>query len=107
MGLAGLSGDLLVFLTDLLIAFGLFSLAAGAFTAYFGSGKSRKIGVALIVIGLVVILLVAVMFLQDIGVDPSVQLWANIVYPALVHILGAALGAVAALAVFLIAIMKS
>lgn len=105
--MAGLSGDLLVFLTDLLIAFGLFSLAAGGFTAYFGSGKSRKIGVGLIVIGLIVVLLVAVMFLQDIGVDPKVELWANVIYPALVHIIGATLGAVAALAVFLVAIMKS
>ncbi|HEX9709375.1 MAG TPA: hypothetical protein VGB42_05355 [Candidatus Thermoplasmatota archaeon] len=107
MGLAGLSGDLLVFLTDLLITFGVFSLLAGGFTAYFGSGKSRKIGVALIVLGAVVLALVAAMFLYDIGVDPMVQLWPHIVYPALVHILGAAVGAAVALVVFLMAIMKS
>lgn len=105
--MAGLSGDLLVFLTDLLITFGVFSLAAGAFTAYFGSGKSRKIGVALIGLGVVILVLVAVMFQYDIGVDPSKQLWTDIVYPALVHIIGAAVGAVIALVVFLVAIMKS
>lgn len=105
--MAGLSGDLLIFLTDLLITFGLFSLAAGGFTAYFGSGKSRKIGAALIGLGAIVLLLVMVMFLQDIGVDPSVKLWPHIVYPALVHIIGAAVGAAVALIVFLVAIMKS
>ncbi len=107
MRLAGLSGDLLVFLTDLLITFGLFSLAAGAFTAYFGAGKSRKIGVALLVLGVVILLLVALMFLYDIGVDPNEELWADVVYPALVHIVGAAVGAAVALVVFLVAIMKS
>lgn len=91
----------------MLITFGLFSLASGAFTAYFGSGKSRKIGVGLIVLGLIVLLLVAVMFLYDIGVDPSIDLVKGIVLPALVHIIGAALGAVIALVVFLVAIMKS
>lgn len=105
--MAGLSGDLLVFLTDLLITFGVFSLLAGGFTAYFGSGKSRKIGVALIVLGVIVLALVAVMFLYDIAVDPNVELWSNIVYPALVHIIGAAIGAALALVVFLMAIMKS
>jgi hypothetical protein len=107
VGVAGLSGDLLVFLADLLITFGVFSLFAGGFTAYFGSGKSRKIGVVLIVLGLVVLGLVAAMFLYDWGVDPSVELWGDVVYPALVHIVGAAVGAAIALVVFLMAIMKS
>ncbi len=107
MGVAGLSGDLLTFLTDLLITFGVFSLLAGGFTAYFGSGKSRKIGVALIGLGAIVLVLVAMMFLYDIGVDPGVELLPHIVFPALVHILGAAVGAAVALVVFLMAIMKS
>ena len=45
------------FLTVLLLTFGLFMILAGAFTAYFGSGKSRMIGVVLLVVGLVVALL--------------------------------------------------
>jgi len=105
--LAGLSGDLLYFLTDLLLTFGAFSLLAGAFTAYFGSGKSRKIGLALIVLGLVVILLVYVMFQQRVGVDPMAGELRAIVYMALVHIIGALVGAALALVVFLVAIMKS
>ena len=105
--MAGLSGELLIFLTDLLVTFGVVSLLAGGFTAYFGAGKSRKIGVALLVLGLIVLLLVAMMFLYDMGVDPSVELWADVIWPALIHIVGAAVGALVALAVFLIAIMKS
>jgi hypothetical protein len=104
---AGLSGDLLIFLTDLLITFGVFSLAAGGFTAYFGAGKSRKIGAALLGLGVIILLLVAMMFLYDIGVDPNTQLWHDIIYPALIHLIGAAVGAGVALVVFLVAIMKS
>jgi len=104
---AGLSGDLLIFLTDLLITFGVVSLGAGGFTAYFGAGKSRKIGVALIGLGLVMLMLVAMMFLYDIGVDNSVDLIGDVVFPALVHIIGAAIGGALALVVFLVAIMKS
>src|SRR5256712_7140637 len=54
--------DLGTFVTILLLAFAFVLLIAGAFTAYFGSGKSRKIGAGLlvggIVIGIVWILLV-------------------------------------------------
>ena len=46
--------NLMEFLTVLLLTFGLFMVLAGAFTAYFGSGKSRIIGVVLLVVGLVV-----------------------------------------------------
>jgi hypothetical protein len=42
------------FLTVLLLTFALFMLLAGAFTAYFGSGKSRTIGIVLLVVGLIV-----------------------------------------------------
>src|SRR5947209_17673238 len=46
--------DWLTFLTILLLTFSLFLVITGAFTAYFGSGKSRKIGVGLLVGGVVV-----------------------------------------------------
>src|SRR5205809_7349965 len=42
------------FVTILLLTFSLFLVITGAFTAYFGSGKSRKIGVGLLVGGLIV-----------------------------------------------------
>jgi hypothetical protein len=46
--------DLWEFLTVLMLTFALFMLLAGIFTAYFGSGKSRMIGIVLLVVGLVV-----------------------------------------------------
>jgi uncharacterized membrane protein len=49
---------LMEFLTVLLMTLGLFLVLAGIFTAYFGSGKSRTIGVVLLVVGLLVAILI-------------------------------------------------
>ena len=45
------------FLEIFLLVFSLFMILAGVFTAYFGSGKSRTVGVGLLVAGIVVGLL--------------------------------------------------
>jgi hypothetical protein len=93
------------FLTVLILVFALFMLLAGIFTAYFGSGKSRMIGVALLVIGLVVGVLWAVMGMDSINminVDLSIVIWN-----AFVYIMAAVVGALIAIGVFLLAIMKS
>lgn len=95
----------LEFLTILMLVFALFMLLAGIFTAYFGSGKSRMIGVVLLVVGLVVGILWVVMALDSVAiieVNLSYVLWYSFVY-----ILAAVLGALAAIGVFLVAIMKS
>jgi len=97
--------ELMEFLTVLILVFALFMLLAGIFTAYFGSGKSRMIGVALLVIGLVVGLLWVVMSLDSVDiikVDLSKFIW-----DAFLYILAGVLGALAAIGVFLVAIMKS
>jgi hypothetical protein len=92
------------FLTVLLLTFGLFMLLAGAFTAYFGSGKSRMIGVVLLVVGLVVAVLWIYLsgFSDMIGVNLSVVIW-----DAFLNIIAAVIGALIAIGVFLLAIMKS
>ena len=93
------------FLTVLVLVFALFMLLAGIFTAYFGSGKSRMIGVVLLVVGLIVGILWVVMGLDSVNVikvDLSVVVW-----DAFVYILAALIGALAAIGVFLLAIMKS
>lgn len=97
--------DLMTFLTILLLTFALFLLITGAFTAYFGSGKSRKIGAGLLVGGLVVGIVWAL------GVGPynfigSVRL-ADVILEAVVVIIAALIGAAAAIGLFLLAIMKS
>jgi len=97
--------ELIEFLTVLILVFALFMLLAGIFTAYFGSGKSRMIGIALLVVGLVVGIVWAMLSLgQD---DPlGVQLGV-VVWNAFLYILAGVLGALAAIGVFLVAIMKS
>lgn len=92
------------FLTVLLLTFGLFMLLAGAFTAYFGSGKSRMIGVVLLVVGLVVAVLWIYLsgFSDMVGVNLSVVIW-----DAFLNIIAAVIGALIAIGVFLLAIMKS
>jgi len=97
--------ELMEFLTVLILVFALFMLLAGIFTAYFGSGKSRMIGVALLVIGLVVGLLWAVMSLDSVDII-KVNL-AKVTWDAFLYILAGVLGALAAIGVFLVAIMKS
>ncbi len=92
------------FLTVLLLTFGLFMILAGAFTAYFGSGKSRMIGVVLLVVGLVVALLWIYLggFSDAINVDLGTVIWT-----AFLNIIAAVIGALIAIGVFLLAIMKS
>ncbi len=92
------------FLTVLLLTFGLFMILAGAFTAYFGSGKSRMIGVVLLVVGLVVAVLWIYLggFSDMLDVDLSAVIWT-----AFLNIIAAVIGALIAIGVFLLAIMKS
>lgn len=97
--------ELMEFLTVLILVFALFMLLAGIFTAYFGSGKSRMIGVALLVIGLVVGILWVVMGLDSVAVI-EVDL-SDVIGNAFLYILSGLLGALAAIGVFLVAIMKS
>jgi hypothetical protein len=97
--------ELLEFLTVVIMIFGLFMLLAGIFTAYFGSGKSRVIGVALLAIGLIVGVVWAVMAIDSVAVI-DVDL-GKVVWDAFLYILAGVIGAAAAIGVFLLAIMKS
>ncbi len=98
------------FLSMLTLVFAIASIIAGIFTAYFGSGKSRAVGGALIIIGL----LVFVVFLYGAGLLESVMGTPNelldfsdTIVKGVVAILGALVGAVIALGIFLLAIMKA
>lgn len=101
MGTSDLNVGGYQFLEILLLIFGLFLILAGAFTAYFGSGKSRSIGVGLLVGGLVVGLLSGY-FYHAASLSLSSLLWQ-----AFLVIVAAVIGALAAVAIFLVAIMKS
>jgi hypothetical protein len=99
------------FLFVLLMSFAIFSLVAGIFTAYFGAGKSRAIGGVLLILGLVVILVwVYFTFMSSYPDDTILGLihWeAARTLEAFVTVLGAIVGAVVAIVLFLVAIMKS
>jgi len=91
------------FVTILLLTFSLFLLMTGAFTAYLCRGKSRKIGVGLLVGGLVVGAFwgwFAGPFNSDVNL-------VNIIVQSIGVILAAVIGAAAAIGLFLLAIMKS
>src|SRR5512136_1401218 len=92
------------FLTVLLLTFALFMLLAGAFTAYFGSGKSRTIGIVLLLVGLIV----GIVWVYLGGFTDIINVWlGDVVWAAFLNIIAAVIGALIAIGVFLLAIMKS
>ncbi|UCD13477.1 MAG: hypothetical protein JSW60_07960 [Thermoplasmatales archaeon] len=94
-------------LSMLLLVFAIASIIAGIFTAYFGSGKSRAVGGILIIIGLVVgiIFLWCAWWLPFLG-EPPIGLSGCIV-EGISAVVGAIIGALIALGIFLLAIMKA
>ncbi|HTW76137.1 MAG TPA: hypothetical protein VMG14_00015 [Thermoplasmata archaeon] len=95
------------FLTILLLVFGLFLILAGIFTAYFGSGKSRTIGVVLLVVGLVVGLLTAFLYHDGSFNGGSSGHLGSLLLNSFLVIIAAVIGALVAVGIFLVAIMKS
>lgn len=95
-----------VFTAVLVFSFGLFTLMSGLFTAYFGAGRSRAIGFTLSVVGIIGLVLFAALTWDVITLVPSVFPRDQVVI-GLVGVLGAAVGAVAALLAFLLSIMKA
>jgi len=93
---------LLEFLVIMALIFGLFMLLAGIFTAYFGSGKSRTIGVVLFVVGIVVGIFAG----YEYYVISGHHLIAMLEEAALV-LIASLIGALIAVGLFLVAIMKS
>src|SRR3989304_52469 len=97
--------DLWTFLPILLLTFAIFLVITGAFTAYFGSGKSRKIGGGLLAGGLVVGILWVVAG-GPLNFFGGVAL-TEVIIQTIVVLIAAIVGAAAAIGLFLLAIMKS
>ena len=104
-----MEGLIQYFLSMLTLVFAIASIVAGIFTAYFGSGKSRAIGAILILIGVVVfvIFLWGAGVLTFMGAAPELLNFAGTVVNGLVAVIGAVIGALIALGIFLLAIMKA
>ena len=94
------------FFAILIFAFGLFTLMAGLFTAYFGAGKSRAIGITLTVVGVIGLVLFGALTWDIVSLIKPIFSPGDVIF-GLVGVLGAAVGAVIALVVFLVSIMKA
>ena len=97
------------FLSMLTLVFAIASIIAGIFTAYFGSGKSRAVGAILIIIGLIVFVLFlwGAGILTFMGAPPARLNFAGYIVNGIVAVIGAVIGALIALGIFLLAIMKA
>lgn len=97
------------FLSMMTLVFAIASIIAGIFTAYFGSGKSRAVGAILIIIGLIV----GVIFLWGtnqftfMGTPINILNFENVIVNGIIAVVGAVVGALIALGIFLLAIMKA
>ena len=96
------------FLSMLMLVFAIASIIAGIFTAYFGSGKSRAVGAILIlIIGLIVgFLFLWFIYALPFMTAPPIQL-VGTTFPGIAAVLGALVGALIVLGLFLLAIMKA
>jgi len=98
------------FLSMLMLVFAVASIIAGIFTAYFGSGKSRAVGAILIIIGLIVFVLFlwgAGLLTSFMGAPPAIMNFVGVITKGIVAVIGAVVGALIALGIFLMAIMKA
>ena len=98
------------FMSMLMLVFAVASIVAGIFTAYFGSGKSRAVGAILIIIGLIVFVLFlwgAGLLTSFMGAPPEIMNFVGVIANGIVAVIGAVIGALIALGIFLLAIMKS
>ena len=98
--------DIGTFITILLLTFSIFLVITGAFTAYFGSGKSRKIRGGLLGGGLVIGIVWAFL-VSSYGPLNGLTDLKETVIQTIVVLIAAVIGAAAAVGLFLLAIMKS
>ena len=98
---------LAVFSGVLVLSFGLTILFAGFFTSSFGAGKSRKIGLGLVMVGLLT-LFAWTTITFGINVFTTVEAWTGPQMAVGVSaVVAGMLGALVALALFLVAIMRA
>lgn len=95
------------FLTLIVLIFSIVAIIAGIFSAYFGKGKNRAYGILISVVGLVVGLIwVYLINWSDITPFCNINGW-DIVYDAIVNLIGILIGALIAVGIFLVTVLKS
>lgn len=99
--------DIMSFLTILIFVFAIVLMIAGIFSAYFGSGKSRTYGIIMLIVGLIVLVVWAYLVgWSDIALFNDVAA-LDIMIDALISFLAILLGALVAVGIFLVAVLKS
>jgi len=98
-----------IFLSIAIFSFGLLTFLSGLFTAYFGAGRSRKIGMGLTVFGILALVIwLGLAFLDVSALRALAPNWDYVgVVKALVAVVGGIVGAIVALGLFLVSIMKA
>ena len=99
--------DLMTFVTLIVLAFAIVMVAAGAFAAILGSGKSRAFGGVMAIVGLIVFIVWAwLVGWSDISPFCGVELYETL-YNAIVNLIGVLIGALVAVGIFLVTVLKS
>lgn len=96
-----------LFVSMLMLVFAIGAIIAGLFTAYFGSGKSRGIGGVLLVIGIIVAIVFYNFTTGDLWGSVMFKGGRDLIIDGVVSVIGAIIGALIALGVFLAGIMKA
>jgi len=94
-------------LTIIIFVFALIMMVAGIFSAYFGAGKNRAYGGVMFAVGLVV----CVVWAYLVGfstIEPfcDVAAW-DVMYDALINVIAVVIGALVAVGIFLVVVLKS
>ncbi|MCL4325621.1 MAG: hypothetical protein M1481_02150 [Candidatus Thermoplasmatota archaeon] len=90
------------FITVLVFSFSIFIIVAGAFTTYFGSGKSKAVGIILMLVGVVIGIAFGYYYIQHYPYH-----LINLIEQSLEVIVAALIGLLIAFGLFLFAIMKT
>jgi len=99
--------DIWSFLTIIIVVFALVMMITGIFSAYFGAGKNRAYGCILFVVGLVTLAVWTYLVgYSDIKPFCEVAGW-DVMYNALIDLIGILIGALIAVGIFLVVVLKS
>ena len=93
------------FVSMLLIGIGVALLATGLFTSYFGAGKSQKIGLGLLVTGILAIIITYILTFEA-GTGVTTQFDDGVFMDALVSVISALAGMIIGMFVILFVLMK-
>ena len=98
----------LEFLTIIVLAFAVVMVLAGLFTTGFGYGKSRVAGVIMLIMGIAVGIIWVLLAGNGDLVEPifDVDVW-DVFWNGFVNLVGILIGALVAVGIFLVAILKS